>query len=86
VTQREFTPENLVADSEVCTFKNASVVGNTMKWKVECPNPMGTAAGDGQFTSAGATANGRMRLTMRLNGQPMAFETRWNGKRVGDCD
>lgn len=88
IAQTEFTPEDLLKNNEAgCGFSDISVRDNTMSWKMECASSgTGKALGHGEFTSEGDTAHGAMRMEMTLNGESMAFETHWEGQRIGECD
>ena len=81
---RTFKPTDMT-DQSGCTIKSSEVSGDTMSWKLECPNQAGTFTGEGHMTVGATTANGEMKMSMSMNGQAMTMTHHWQGQRIGDC-
>ncbi len=83
--EEEFTPESLVKDGNGCTLTDLDVSDDTMRWKMNCPGPMGSSIAEGHMTVTDTTAKGAMTNTMNMIGQAMTMHMEWDGKRLGDC-
>ena len=68
-----------------CTFDQAQVSGNTMKWSVDCPVEGGSSHGEWEAVSSGDSVTGSGRITVAVQGQNMEMTMSWEGHRVGDC-
>ena len=68
-----------------CSKQEIKVEGNTVRWEMECTTEGGTSRGVGEMVYAGDTAEGEMRFTVDVNGQPMTMEYDMKGRRIGDC-
>lgn len=86
MAEAEMSPEGFMSDAQECTTSNVVSTDETMKWDMVCDMEGAQATGEAEFNSTGASANGRMRITMVFNGQQMHFERTWDGQRVGPCD
>jgi hypothetical protein len=57
-----------------------------MEWEMECREkgspPM---TGNGRIISHGDTFDGEMNVSMKVADEEMKFQTKWNGKRIGEC-
>lgn len=86
VKQESWDPtKEMMKDNSGCKVTDQKVEGNTLRWKLECPNKMGKMTGSGEFTVDGDSATGSMDMSMTLQGQPMTFKSTWKGTRVGEC-
>jgi hypothetical protein len=63
-----------------CKMGEYDIDGNTISWTVECPKQKLT--GKGRITYSGDTMEGEMK--MNADGQEMS--TKYEGKRLGECD
>ncbi|MBL8383973.1 MAG: DUF3617 family protein [Burkholderiales bacterium] len=67
-----------------CEQLDTRVSGNTVHWKMRCTGeaPM---EGSGQMTSGTDSYNGKMEMTVKMQGQTMTMSQTMSGRRVGDC-
>ena len=85
MTDREFNPAKQLGQNSDCKVIQSSAEGGTVRWTMSCNTEMGPATGRGSFTSGGDSASGQMVVNLEFQGQPVEFDTRWEGKRIGDC-
>ena len=86
ITESEMDPDEFLKDADGCSIVEKDVSSDRMSYVMSCPGPAGPMTGRAVFTSTGSTVKGGMKVQFDMNGQPMTFETTWEGKRVGDCD
>lgn len=86
ITESEMDPDEFLKDADGCSVVEKDVSSDKMSYVMSCAGPTGPMVGRAVFTSTGSTVKGGMKMEIDFNGQPMTFETKWEGERVGDCD
>jgi len=81
----EIDPMQMMSGNNQCTLTDQTIEGNTVRWRMSCKTDGGEALGDGEFTSAGSSAQGKMRMQMKAGNMSISMDTEWQGKRVGSC-
>ncbi|MGF1639506.1 MAG: DUF3617 domain-containing protein [Rhodospirillales bacterium] len=86
IRQAEYDVDKQLRDHGGCTITDKVVAGPTMRWTMTC-SPAGgpVATGEGELTSEATRVDGRMRLTVRIQGQPLTTHVTWTARRLGDC-
>jgi len=77
--------DEFLANMEECTVSDLVDNATTMSYKVKCPNGPLTLNGTADMKSDGKTVNGKMAMSMDMEGQSMSMTIDWSGKRLGDC-
>lgn len=67
-----------------CAQLDYQTSGATVTWKMRCTGEM-PMEGSGQMTAAPDSYNGKIDMTMTMQGQTMKMSQTMSGKRVGDC-
>lgn len=67
-----------------CSQVDYKTSGSTVTWKMRCTGEM-PMEGSGQMTAGPDRYNGKMDMTMKMQGQTMTMSQTMSGKRVGDC-
>ncbi len=67
-----------------CEFTERSYSGGTFRFAVDCSGTYGLRS-RGVVTFGPTSFDGTMSATVNLTGQPVEFENRISGRRVGDC-
>jgi hypothetical protein len=68
-----------------CQVKDSSSDSNSMQWSISCENEGVAMTGSGQAQSSGDSITGGMDIKANFNGQEFVMNTKWEGKRIGDC-
>ena len=75
-----------LTEKDICKIRSHEESTDTMEWTMECQQkgspPMN---GNGRIISHGDTFDGEMNVSMKMGDDEMKFQTKWNGKRVGEC-
>lgn len=86
LTKENYLHRSSPGGKESCTIKQVSVRGNTVSWTVECPGEEGgKVSGQGEITYRDTSYEGAMRITMQVEGRPVAMTQRMRGRRLGEC-
>ena len=67
-----------------CERLDVKTSGSTVSWKMRCTGEV-PMEGSGQMTAGPDSWNGKMDMTMKMQGQSMTMSQTMSGKRVGDC-
>ncbi len=86
ITESEMDPDEFLDEAKGCSVVEKDVASDKMTYVMSCDGPTGPMTGRAVFRSTGSTVKGGMKMQVDFNGQPMTFETTWEGKRVGDCE
>ncbi len=79
LSKKDYVPQdNQKSD---CKVQDNAVNGNTVSWKMICPN----MTGKGSITYAGTTFDGTTEATMKVDGKDMVIKTDMKGKYLGPC-
>jgi hypothetical protein len=75
----QFVPKN-----EACKVTESRRTGNTQRYKMVCTgqNPM---TAEGEITHTKDAYDGRMRMTGKMEGEPMDMTQTFSGRRLGEC-
>jgi hypothetical protein len=79
LTQKD--PVAKIDEKNNCKMENLTTVGNTVTWKIVCPE----ATSRGSITYAGATYDGIMETSMKMEGKDMTSKMTMKGKYIGPC-
>ncbi len=79
LTQKD--PVAKIDEKTNCKMQDLSTVGNTVSWKIVCPE--GTSKGS--VTYAGTTYDGIMETNMKMEGKEMTSKMTMKGKYLGPC-
>jgi hypothetical protein len=75
-----------LTEKDICSIDSHEESADTMEWTMKCRQkgspPM---SGNGRIISHGDTFDGEMNVSMKMGEDEMKFQTKWNGKRVGEC-
>jgi hypothetical protein len=75
-----------LTEKDICSIRSHEESTDRMEWTMECRQkgspPM---SGNGRIISHGDTFDGEMNVSMQVGDEEMKFQTKWNGKRVGEC-
>ena len=76
--------DDYVPRRENCRVLESKRAGSTLTYKMACAgkDPMTVA---GEMTFGTNSYQGRMQMSGKMEGQPMAMTQTYSGKRVGDC-
>jgi hypothetical protein len=76
--------EGFVPRSDNCRVTETRRSGNTQRFRMVCTgkDPM---TGEGEITHAGSTYSGRMRLSGKVDGEPMNMTQTFSGRKLGPC-
>ncbi|MBI4517661.1 MAG: DUF3617 family protein [Deltaproteobacteria bacterium] len=90
LTEKDTDPDNamkgLTKDGH-CTLSGREVSGNTHTFEVTCKGAKGPEMkGRATLTGHGDSVEGGMTVNMQMGPQAMTMETKWKGKRLGNCD
>ena len=86
IEETEMNPEDFNMDEDSpCDITEVEFDGNSAKWSISCPNPMGAMEGEWEITSNGDSIVGGGSMSAEIAGQKMEMEMQWEGTRVGDC-
>lgn len=83
---KEQASEKMVPHDKNCKVTDFRIVGNKSTYRMACTgeNPM---TGTGEFERLSADAyRGRMKMDMRMDGQPMQMTMNFDGKKIRDCN
>jgi hypothetical protein len=74
----------LVPKNDDCKVTETRRSGNTLRYKMVCSgkDPM---TGEGEITQTKDAYSGRMRMTGRMDGEPMDMTQTFSGRRLGEC-
>ncbi len=86
ITEPEMSPMKMVKDAPNCKITDSNVNASSMQWTMQCDQGGASMTGNGQVTSSGDAISGGMDLTAVLGGQEVSMNTKWEGKRLGDCE
>lgn len=78
------TRDSLPVDKE-CRIEDLSQSGNAVSWKMSCKTGGGSMRGEGRITHDGQSYSGTVSLRGRVEGQDVAMNSTYSGRRVGDC-
>lgn len=67
-----------------CQYTERSYSGGTFRFALDCSGTYGIKS-RGSVTFGATGFDGTMSATANLTGQPVEFESRISGKRIGDC-
>ena len=67
-----------------CQYTERSYSGGTFRFALDCSGTYGIRS-KGSVTFGATGFDGTMSATANLTGQPVEFENRISGKRIGDC-
>jgi uncharacterized protein DUF3617 len=67
-----------------CRVLESQRAGNRVTFKMACTGKDAMDA-TGEMTFGTGSYDGRMRIAMKMEGQPMEMSQTFSGKRVGDC-
>lgn len=73
-------------DNVGCKVTNTSEDASSMQWSIQCENQGIAMIGNGHAQSTGDTISRGMDIKANFNVQEMKMATRWEGKRIGDCE
>ncbi len=79
LTQKD--PVAKIDEKNNCKMENLTTVGNTVTWKIVCPE----ATSRGSITYAGASYDGIMETNMKMEGKDMTSKMTMKGKYIGPC-
>jgi hypothetical protein len=79
LTQKE--PVAKMDEKNSCKMQDLSTVGNTVSWKVVCPE----ATSKGSITYAGTTYDGIVETNMKMGGKDVTSKMTMTGKYIGPC-
>ena len=71
--------------SEGCTMVDAKRAGNKFTYRMECKSGKNDYTATGESTSSGTSYQGRMRMSGKMEGQPMDMSMEYSGTRAGNC-
>jgi hypothetical protein len=67
-----------------CKITDQKITGDKVNWTVKCTG-VTTLEMIGEVVYAGDTYTGTMTTSMNMGGQVMAINSKFDGKRLGDC-
>ncbi len=87
VEETELSPDSFNMDEEnPCDITDVKIDGDSASWSISCPFQGGSVMkGQWEFTSNGSSVKGSGSMAADFNGQKMAFDMTWEGKRIGAC-
>jgi hypothetical protein len=85
IEESEISPEKMMDSNSGCQVKDSSSDSNSMQWSISCENEGVAMTGSGQAQSSGDSITGGMDIKANFNGQEFVMNTKWEGKRIGDC-
>ena len=86
IEESEISPENMMDDNQGCEVIDSSSDSNSMQWSIACSNEGVNMTGSGHAQSSGDTIDGGMEIKANFGGQEFSMSTKWQGKRIGDCE
>ncbi|WP_373073965.1 DUF3617 domain-containing protein [Sulfurimonas sp.] len=80
ITKEDLVPQEK-QQANGCKVIEKKIVGNTVKWKIECKDENGKSTSTGKITYTKTTAKGEI----VVNAQGMNMKSNINGKYIGSC-
>jgi hypothetical protein len=77
--------DSIIPQTQDCTIQNQSMVGNTVRWSMQCRQGNSTMTGTGEITMGASSYQGVTQMTMQDGGERMQMTTRYTGRRIGNC-
>lgn len=85
IQESEISPEKMMDDNQGCEVTDSSSNSNSMHWSIACSNDGVSMTGSGQAKSSGDMITGGMDIKANFGGQEIMMNTKWEGRRIGDC-
>lgn len=86
ITESELTPDVLTREASNCTFDGIEMTSTSLSWRMACDAGEGVkTTGSGRYTGAGNTMSGTVTVETKVGAETMKMESRFEGKRIGDC-
>ena len=85
IQESEISPEKMMDENSGCQVTDSKADSNSMQWSISCENEGVAMTGDGQAQSSGDSISGGMSIKANFNGQDFVMDTKWEGKRIGEC-
>jgi len=85
IQESEISAEKMMDENSGCQVTDSKSDSNSMQWSISCDNEGVVMTGDGQAQSTGDSITGGMSITGNYNGQNFELNTKWQGKRIGEC-
>jgi hypothetical protein len=84
VCARKGNTDNLVPVEDGCRVSDRKTMGNRTTYRVVCTgkDPM---SGSGEMTTGPGSYRGMLKLSGKVDGDPVTMTTEYSGKRVGGC-
>ncbi len=86
IEESEISPEKMMDENQGCEVTESSSDANSMQWSIACSNEGVNMTGSGHAKSSGNTIMGGMDIKANFGGQEFSMNTKWEGKRIGDCN
>lgn len=85
-TSRQISPQRLMLQTNRCEFTDVRSSPGQLDWKMRCLGHGGEMTGSGRFQSSGESMEGRLLMSMEMNGRQIEMTHQWTGRRIGDCN
>jgi len=85
IQESEISPEKMMDENSGCQVTDSNSDASSMQWSIRCENEGVAMTGEGQAQSSGNSITGGMSIKANFNGQDFVMDTKWEGKRIGEC-
>lgn len=85
IEESEISPEKMMDENSGCQVTDSKADSNSMQWSISCENEGVAMTGSGQAQTSGDSISGGMDINANFNGQEFVMNTKWEGKRIGEC-